>query len=418
MRSSSSRRSAVAAALCAVLSVQWTLPALSFGAEPTAAEPALLLKYAAPELPEAESREILAPLPGILGEAMRVRWVAAPREDAPEPGASARFPEPDDAALRSISAKLSGASAHMERVEAEAAGALLEQAEKESRAYRITDVTRPFLAEIFFREAVLRLWAGDSHGAETLLARSQALRPDFVPDPALFPPQLLAAWERARIRPVPEADLLIESLPSGATITVDGRPAGTTPARVRPGTAGPSRIRVSRPGYKDAERVGQWLPGDAETVALTLSGDRVARLGERLAAPGGTPGEGAGALIAEFARASGVRRVAIVTLDKGDVTGRYRARVFSGDLSGRDPAFLGQTEVSGGASGAHAYGEWAAKRLLAGGWPPETKDPEGKPWYKSWWVWGIVISGAVIAAAALGGGGSGGTSGGSVAVNF
>jgi hypothetical protein len=49
------------------------------------------------------------------------------------------------------------------------------------------------------------------------------------------------------------------------------------------------------------------------------------------------------------------------------------------------------------------------------------KDPEAKPWYKNWWVWGIVAVGAGVAAALAGGGGSSGSDGSgesSIAVNF
>jgi hypothetical protein len=270
------------------------------------------------------------------------------------------------------------------------------------------------------RKGILELWDGDMEGAGALLSRSRALAPGFSPDPALFPPQFLAAWDNALRRPLPEAELLVQSLPSGARITVDGEFAGTTPSRIHPGTAGPVRIRVSYPGYKDAGRAGQWLPGDTETIAFTLSGDRVARLGDLLAAPDGKGGSGAGPLVAEFGRAAGVLRVAVVTLEKAGTGERYRARAYSGSVSGEDPVFLGETELQGGKPGAEMYGKWAAGKLLQSGWPPERKDRDSKPWYKTWWIWGILITGAGIAAALGGGGGSsGGTGGsGSVAVNF
>jgi hypothetical protein len=396
---------------------QWTAPPISPAAEPPP-EHALLLKYAAPGIPEAASREILDPLAGILAREIRVRFVPTPAEEPPEASGGKKYPVPDDAAIRSISEKISLAASLMEKVEGEAAQALLSQAEEKARGYRLTDTIRPFLAEIFLRNGILKLWDGETAAAETLFSRAGALRPGFSPDPALFPPRVLAAWENARHRPVPEAELLIQSLPSGARIAVDGEYRGTTPSRIRPGTGGPVRILVSHPGYKDAERTGQWLPGDTETIGVTLSGDRVARLGDLLAVPGANAGTGAGPLIAEFGQAAGVRRVAVLTLENTGAGDRYRVRAFSGADSGEDPLFLGETEVSGGTSGAEMYGKWAAGKLLEAGWPPEPGDREEKPWYKSWWIWGIVITGAVLAAALGGGGGSGGGTGGSVAVNF
>jgi len=419
MRSSSSWRSAVSTALCAALLGQWSAPSLA-GAAATAPEPALLLKYSAPEIAEDASREILDPQAVLLAAALAVRFVPSPPEPPESSPGETAVPAPDDTKLRSIAAKLSDASLHMERVEGDAAQAALSEAEVEARGVRFTEAVRPFLAEIFLRQGILRLWEGDAAGAEQLLARSRALRPGFSPDPALFPPQVVDAWDAARRRPLPEAELLVQSLPSGAAIAVDGEYVGTTPSRVRPRTGGPVTIRVSHPGYRDVERTGQWLPGDAETVSFTLPGDRVARLGELLAAPVEPGGSGAGPLLAEFARAAGVRRVAVVTLEKSATGQGYRARLYSGGVSGEDPAFLGASELPSGAPGAQAFGRWASERLLESGWPPEPRDPDEKPWYKQWWFWGIVIGSAgILAALGSGGGGSsGGGSTGSVAVNF
>ncbi|MGE5248246.1 MAG: PEGA domain-containing protein, partial [Verrucomicrobiota bacterium] len=286
MRSSSSWRRAIAVSLCVGLAAQGAVPSLAAeGEEP--AEPALLLRYAAPDVSEAAAREVLASLPGTVAAQVRVRWVAVPSGEAAAGDVTAAYPLADDAALRSISAKITDASARMEKVELGAAQALLSQAEAEARRFRFTDAVRPFLAEISLQQGILKLWEGDAAGAEALLSRFRALRPDFSPDPALFSPQFLAVWNDVRHRPLPEAELLIQSAPSGARITVDGAFLGTTPARIHPGTSGPVTIRVSYPGYRDAATTGQWLPGDTETIRVTLEGDREARLGELLARSGG-----------------------------------------------------------------------------------------------------------------------------------
>jgi hypothetical protein len=418
MKFTSSRRRGIAFLLCAVLPAQWAVPA-GFARAQGSPEPALLLKFAAPDIPDPVSRGILDPLPGLLGKEVRVRWVSVPSERAPAPDADAAFPVPDDAALRRISGKISRASAHMERVENEEAGKLLAEAEREARSRRFTETTRPFLAEIFLRAGIIKLREGDAPSAETLFSRSRALTPGFSPDPALFPPQVLAAWENARRRPVPEAELLVQSLPSGAGIAVDGEYKGKTPSRVRPGKTGPVRIRVSHDGYRDAEVVGQWLPGDAETLDFPLSGDRVARLGELLGEGDGKRGKGAGPLFAEFAAAAGAERIAVVALEKDRSGEGFRARAYARGIPGGDPVFLGEKDFPAGDRASETAGKWVAAKLLENGWPPETKDPETKPWYKSWWVWGILVSGAVIAAAlAGGGGGSGGSGGSSIAVDF
>ena len=381
-------------------------------------EPALLLKYAAPDLPDRSARQVLDPIPAIVAKELRIRWLPVPQEPSGEDTSIAEIPVPDDAALRRIAGKVSRASEQMDKVESAAAERLLEEAEKECRSYRFTEATRPFLAEIFLRRGILRLWEGKTSDAEVLFSRVRALRPGFTPDPALFPPQVLSVWEAIRHRPVPEAELLVESLPSGAEIFVDGERRGVTPARVRTKNIAPVRIRVSHPGYRDAETTGQWLPGDTEILRFSLPGDRVARLGELLAGAAQGKGGGAGPLVEELSAAAGTSRVAILMLEKEAPGEGLRARLYAGRPAGLDPALLGETSFPEGKRGAEISGKWVADTLAADGWP-RAERPE-RPWYYSPWFWGILLSVGVAAALGAGGGGSGsgGSSGGTVAVNF
>ena len=417
MRSTSSRRSAVALLLCGTL--LWRSAPTVVAAEAGAStEPALLLKYAAPDLPDRSARQVLDPIPAIVAKELRIRWLPVPQEPSGEDTSIAEIPVPDDAALRRIAGKVSRASEQMDKVESAAAERLLEEAEKECRSYRFTEATRPFLAEIFLRRGILRLWEGKASDAEVLLSRVRALRPGFTPDPALFPPQVLSVWEAIRHRPVPEAELLVESLPSGAEIFVDGERRGVTPARVRTKNIAPVRIRVSHPGYRDAETTGQWLPGDTEILRFSLPGDRVARLGELLAGGAQGKGGGAGPLVEELSAAAGTSRVAILMLEKEALGEGLRARLYAGRPASLDPALLGETSFPEGKRGAEISGKWVADTLAADGWP-RAERPE-RPWYYSPWFWGILLSVGVAAALGAGGGGSGsgGSSGGTVAVNF
>jgi len=417
MRSTSSRRSAVALLLCGT--VLWQSAPNVAGAEPGAStEPALLLKYAAPDLPDLPAREVLDPIPAIVAKELRVRWLPVPMEPSEKAPPAGEIPVPDDAALRRIAGKVARASESMERFESAAASLLLQEAEKECRSYRFTEATRPFLAEIFLRRGILRLWEGDASDAEALFSRVRALRPGFTPDPALFSPQVLSAWEAIGRRPVPEAELLVESLPSGAEIFVDGERRGVTPARVRTKNIAPVRIRVSHPGYRDAETTGQWLPGDTEIVRFSLPGDRVARLGGLLAGAPQGKGGGAGPLVEELSAAAGTPRVAILTLEKDAAGEGLRARLYSGRAANQDPALLGERSLPEGKRGAEISGKWVADTLAADGWP--RAEPPERPWYNSPWFWGIflTIGAAAAFAAGGGGGGSGGSTGGAVAVNF
>jgi hypothetical protein len=326
---------------------------------------------------------------------------------------------PDDAALRRIAGKLSAAISSMEKVEMADAASLLAEAEREARSFRFDESTRPYLFEIFIRKGMLSLWEGDAAAAESFLARSRALRPDFSPDPALFSPQFLAAWRRAGAKPVPEAELLVRSMPPGAGILVDGERRGTTPSRVRISTPGPRTIRISQPGYRDATRDGQWLPGDHEILDFTLEGDRVTRLGEILGDPRG--GSGSGAILAEIAAAAGTGKIAVILLSEGDAAGTVRARLYSFRAAGGDAVPLGEKTLSPGKRAAKDAAGWAAERMRSSGWPPVPREEEGGAWYKRFWFWVAVVSvavGAAIAAGGSGGGGGAGSDTGTVAVNF
>lgn len=422
MRSTSSRRSAVALLLCGT--VLWrSVPAVGFAQAGASTEPALLLKYASPDLPIPSARAVLDPIPAIVSKELRIRWLPVPQEPSKTDPSTREIAVPDDAALRRIAGKISRASERMEKVESAAALLLLEEAEKECRSFRFTEATRPFLAEIFLRRGILRLWERKVSDAEALFSRVRALRPGFTPDPAMFPPRMLSVWEATGHRPVPEAELLVESLPSGASIFVDGTRRGVTPARVRTKQIAPVRIRVSHPGYRDAEATGQWLPGDTERLRFSLPGDRVARLGELL---GGAPrgkGGGAGPLVDELSVAAGTSRVAILMLEREAAGVGLRARLYAGRPASQDPALLGETSFPAGEEGAEISGKWIADTLAADGWPRASL-PE-RPWYKSPWFWGgillIVGVGAAVGAGGGGGGGgagSGASTGGTVAVNF
>jgi hypothetical protein len=418
MRSTSSRRSAVAVLLCGALFAQGLTSGTARAAE-AAAEAALLIKFVSPGIPDAAAREVLDPLPALLKEELSVRWVPSPEVPTAGPAEPAPLPLADDAVLRGIAGKLSSASAGMEKVEWAKARRLLDEAEREARSYRFDEAIRPFFFEIFLRKGMLALWEGDNVAAEALLARSRALRPDFSPDPALFPPQFLSAWARAAGRPAPEAELLVRSLPPGAQIFVDGERRGTTPLRVRIASPGPHRIRLTQPGYRDATRDGQWLPGDSEILEITLPGDRIARLGEIIGGP--LRGSGSGPILAEIAAAAGVGRMAIIVLENGETGDALRARLYARPPAGGDAVPIGEKTLSPGKRSADAAAKWAAERMLSAGWPPAGTEGRKSPWYKSFWLWAAVVSAAVAIAVAAGGSGGGSGSGrttGTVAVNF
>lgn len=416
MRSTSSGRRYLSVLLCVLLAVEWTgLPALSSAG--TIEEPCILLKFSSPSVPESFARKWLDPMQGLLEKDLRVRWVA-PRPSSPATGESVTsYPEPDDASIERISGTIARALRAMDAMETGKAGKLLSEAEAFARKFRAGKTLRPFFAEIFLRRGVLLLWKGDRNGAEELFARSRLLRPDFSPDPALFSPAFRESWNRSGDRPEPVPEILVHSLPPGAAVSLNGKPAGVTPGRFKVRSCDPVLVRVSLPGYQETVRTGQWLPGDSESIDADLVRDRVATLGESLVVS--PEGKGSAGLLKELAEGAGASRVAVCVLEQRN--GTVFMKVLSSTKDGSGPAFLGEIRLGEGDA------EETAKRtsvLLAGaGWPavkPGGQEVESS-WYHRKWFWillGAVAIGAIAAAGGGGGGGGSGSSTGSIGVTF
>ena len=380
------------------------------------AEPCLLLKFSAPSVPEESARSRLAPIPALLLRDLGVRWVAPPSSGQVPADPKDLYPEADDASLERISGKMAEALRRMERMETREAAVLLSEAEGEARRFRLGDSTRPFFAEIFLRRGLLHLWEGERGKAEEMFARSRVLQPGFSPDPGLFSPAFREAWTRAGERPPPDAELLVQSIPPGASVLLDGKRAGTTPCRIKVSSR-PVRLRLALAGYQEIDKAGQWLPGDSEAIESVLVRDRVATLGELLAASPG--GKGSGPLLSELTAGAGATRAALLVLGVRD--GQPVLSVLSSGPGNADPSLLGQIEWPGGEEGAEAAAGRAAELLRSAGWPA-AESPRGAqaPWYRKWWVWiaiGAVAAG-VLAAAGGGGGDGAGSSTGAIGVAF
>lgn len=408
MRSTSSARRGLALLLCAALFFQGTGSGLASGDD--APEECILLKLAAPGIPADAAREILADLPALLEKRLRVRWIPPDRgRPAPEGGA---YPEADAAALDGIAREIAAAARLMDGMDTREASDRLAAAERAARAYRLGERTRPLLAEILFRRGILHVWEGEGEKGVATFARSRGLRPGFSPDPALYSPTVRAAWEKAAERAVPPAEVLVQSVPSGARVDVDGRRAGTTPGRVEVPAGRTVRVRVTREGYLAEERTGQWLAGDSGLLEIALRRDPVADLADALGAdPGG--GE-AGRFLGEMVSRSGAQRAAVVVV--GLREGTAALRVMSLARGDRAASVLGEVAWPEG-EGADAAASATATMLVSAGWPAR-KERAAAPWYRKWWIWALLGTAAAgIAAGASGGGGSGSSSG-TIGVDF
>ncbi len=416
MRFTSRKRKFLALVLSLIL-----LPSTA-GIPPASAEPppepCILLKLSAASIPPAEAKDRLDALQSLLEEGLYVRWVPPKPVDDPAQETPETFPVADEEALEAIAKGLEEATRHMDRMETEAASAVLADTENRARSVRFGESTRPYLAEVFLRRGMLFLWAGDPGSAEEMLARSRALRPEFSPDAAMFSPPFLDAWGRAGKRPPPLAELLVTSFPPASQIFLDGEEAGTTPGRVRVGRQGPVRIRVVAEGYLPGERTGQWLPGDSDSLEFLLVPDRNAMLADILSSS--PDGKETGPILSRMIVETGATRAALLLLEEG--AGGTALRILSQEREQNVPDVLGTVEWRGEDGGARQVAETAIEMMEKAGWPARYKtDVALSPWYHKWWFWTLVGVAAVGVAAGIGssgGGGDSGSSSGTIGVDF
>jgi serine/threonine protein kinase len=101
--------------------------------------------------------------------------------------------------------------------------------------------------------------------------------------------------------------LLVRSTPAGATVFVDGRAQGTTPAAVRDLSHGLHRVRVERTGYVTEERrITITASRPAQSLTVPLAREHVAQIAEPEPATPGTVGRFVGALSVD-SRPAGAR---------------------------------------------------------------------------------------------------------------
>ncbi len=404
MRFTSSARRGIAGLLCVlILTISGSVPGIP--AEPP--ERSLILTFYATDIPEATARGRMESISRLLLSRLRVAPVPIPSQ-ADRSGKRPDPPEADGPSLERISARLGEAARRMERMETGEAELLLDESERDARSFRPGESLRPYLAEIFLRRGLLLLWSGNRAGAEDMFGRVRVLRPGFTPDPALFSPAFRESWSRAETRPPAGAEILVQSIPSGADIFVGGTKAGVTPGRVRVPVLSPVVIRLAHAGYLPVERSGHWLPGDSEMLDVALTRDRMTRLEELLAGP--AAGKEAGGILGEMALSAGAERVGVFVLTGNGPKARVRVlSIRPGDEEPAEAGEFGWPEGEDGTADAAAAG---AALLKAAGWPAASGDTRASaPWYHKWWVWALL--GVAVAGAAAGAGGGGGSSGGS-----
>ncbi len=416
MRFSSSAHKTICWFLAALCLIEWSTSAAPCRSE--SGEPVLLLKYSSQAISDETSRVRFSLITSEIERLLDVQASLSSRtkrEENPIP------PEIDDATLKGVAARVSEAGRKMDRLENREAEREFAALEKELRKYRLGDATRPLLADIFMKMGTISLWDGNLEAALGSLKKARSLRPGFDPDPALFSPQFRQIWSGIGDALPLDAEILVESIPPGASIFVDDSGRGTTPRRLKIPASRPVRLRLEHPGFQAYLATRQWLTGDSERIEILMVGDREARIAGFL---GSTRSEirEAAPIVSEMAKESGAVRVAFLMMDKRE--GDEELRVLAASASSPTPRLLGSIPLRGGREGIPSVAAGIAGMLAEAGWPIRTASaiPNRRPWYYTWWFLtgvGLLAAGAAVAlGGGGGGGGNGGTSSSTSGVNF
>ncbi len=415
MKFSSSARRILCGFLAVLCLFEWTGAAALCRAD--GGEAVLLLKYSNRSISDDTARSRFSVIASEIERRLDVR--ISPVSRTPNVGDPV-LPEADDATLKAIASRVSGAARKMDRLENREAGRELGAIEKELMKYRLGDATRPILADVLLKLGIISMWDGNPESAAGLLRKARSLRPDFVPDPGLYSPQFRQMWTDIGSGLPPEAELFVESIPPGATVLVDDSVRGMTPLRMKVVAARPVRLRLEHPGFQPYTSNRQWLPGDSERIELILAGDREARLAGFLASTAPEIRE-AGPIVSEMAKESGAARVAFLMFDKRDGSGELR--VLAASASSPSPRLLGSIPFQEGPEGVSSIAAKTTAMLAESGWPLRSAEVVStrRPWYYSWWflsAMGLLVAGTAVALSGGGGGGNGGSTSSSSGVNF
>ena len=143
---------------------------------------------------------------------------------------------PADAAS-TVEARVAEAKRELERgvaayrkLDLDIAIAALGAAEEKATASPAAIEAAGIVAEARVHLGLIALATGKAAEADTLFRRVAALDPERRIDGRLHPPEVVAAYEKARraVASGPQCDLTLSAKPASATITVDGRPASGT----------------------------------------------------------------------------------------------------------------------------------------------------------------------------------------------
>lgn len=165
---------------------------------------------------------------------------------------------------------------------------------------------------------------------------------------------------RAGDEPLTMAALSILSVPSGASVSVDGRPAGRTPLQLSGLTAGEHRLTLVKDGYLENGRRVRLEDGQSHALRVRLTPE--AQAAPAPAGPSASSGGGGLSKKALFIGLGAAAAVAAIVAIASGESNAAPVAAFTMDLEGQ--ALLGATQVGFSAAGS--------------------RDPDGDPLTYSW----------------------------------
>lgn len=259
----------------------------------------------------------------------------------------------------------------------------------------LADEDFELLVEARLRLALTLLAQRKNGPAQRVLEQAARVRPDAAVTEGDYPPNLVAAFERARatvrLPPAVPATVTARTAIPGveATVWIDGRPLGRAGAGFVPG----DHVVVASAAGHSVVRQSVRLPLAAPLVLTLPPADGVpAGIVVAMALE-----HGAGRIRIRLRRAEGADSARDV-----DVAGApAAARLLAETLAGVPPAVV--TGEAGTGAGAHQGAQLATGRGETGptdGRPPRRAREGGGSVFGTWWFW--TITGSVVAAGLFG----------------